>query len=51
MNKRIKKKLLKRLENKQLLDRIAFELYHNAVYYKVFDKKTYKRFLTNRFYK
>jgi hypothetical protein len=48
MNKRIKQKLLRKQENKQLMDRIAFELLHNALRNNfIFDKKTYKRFLTN----
>ncbi len=48
MNKRIKQKLLKKQENKQLMDRMALELFHNAINNNfIFDKKTYKRFLTN----
>lgn len=48
MNKRIKKKLLKKQENKQLMDLVMIELVHNDFHNNfVFDKKTYKRFLTN----
>lgn len=48
MNKRIKQKLLKKQENKELIKRMTIELLHNSFDNNfIFDNKTYKRFLTN----
>lgn len=48
MNKRIIKKLLKKQEDKELMKLITIELVHNAFNNNfVFNKETYKRFLTN----